>query len=211
MNLKEAFRYQGVLDGWMNAASHSIQNREHCLIVTRTHHCNKVNSEAEDFAETVETEEFFQNDDVIRFMGFLLLEKEKLTTEIGKAKASIDFDIDAATATNKFRQEINSAIKMMMRFQPSKRVEAGYGYKFNVEGNQVQYRYDVDVESKAAYNKDLSKDVMRSAIADADKTSAEIDAAKINTVVNYTPVFDVNESFEDVMTTFMSMEQPATA
>lgn len=40
-------------------------------------------------------------------------------------------------------------------------------------------------------------------ITAADKTSAEIDSAMINTVVDYNPVFDVNDSFEDVMSEFI--------
>lgn len=206
MNLKEAFRYQGFLDGMMHAACGSIVQSDHCLTVKRVHHCSKVNDNAEDFEEQVEVEKFFLNDDVIRFAEFLTVEKDKLTTEIGKAKATVGFDIDAATATNKFRQELNSAIKSMMRYIPRKRIEPGYGYKFNMEGNQVQYRYDVDVESEIAYDKDKSKTVMRGVISASDKTSADIDAAKINTVVNYDPPFDVNESFEDVMTEFLNME-----
>ena len=45
---------------------------------------------------------------------------------------------------------------------------------------------------------------MRNLIQDADKTSAEIDAAMINTQVEYDAPFDVNDSFEDVMTEFLS-------
>ena len=43
---------------------------------------------------------------------------------------------------------------------------------------------------------------MRSVITDADKVSADIDSAMINTQVDYTPVFDVNDTFEDAMTEF---------
>ena len=48
---------------------------------------------------------------------------------------------------------------------------------------------------------------MKEIISDADKTSSEIDAAKVNTKVEYTPVFDVNDSFEDVMNAFLGMNQ----
>ena len=48
---------------------------------------------------------------------------------------------------------------------------------------------------------------MKEIISEADKTSSEIDAAKVNTKVEYTPVLDVNDSFEDVMNAFLSMSQ----
>ena len=86
MNLKEAFRYQNFLDRVFGAAAISIQVRDHCLTQTREHLCNKVNPDADDFREEVKTEEeFFQNDDVIRAMRFLIGEKEKLSIAINKA------------------------------------------------------------------------------------------------------------------------------
>jgi len=142
-------------------------------------------------------------DDVISFMEFLINEKASLTTAIDKAKASIDFDIDAATAQNKFRQTMHNSLKYMLGHVPSKRIERGIGYKFNMEGNQTEYRYDVEVSSEEAYDKSNAKSVMRRIIADADETSTKIDAAKINTVVEYEPPFNVNESFNDVMTAFV--------
>lgn len=47
---------------------------------------------------------------------------------------------------------------------------------------------------------------MKEVISEADKTSAAIDFVKVNTTVDYTPVFDVNDSFEDVMNTFLEMQ-----
>ena len=80
---------------------------------------------------------------------------------------------------------------------PTKRVEQGRGYKFNAEGNQMPYLYEIEVSTTEAYDKTEAKQYMRSVIADADKVSADIDSAMINTQVDYTPKFDVNDTFED--------------
>lgn len=204
MNLKESFRYQNFLDMMMRAASASIQQRDHCLKVTKTHLRNKANPDASDVTETVEGEVFFANDDVVAFMAWLVQEREKLTTAIGAAKASIGFDIDAAIETNKFRQTVNGSIKNMLRYTPTKRVEQGRDYKFNVEGNQTPYIYEIEVVSEEAYDKTGAKTLMREMISKADEVSAAIDAAMINTKVAYEPVFDVNETFDDVMTDFLA-------
>lgn len=203
MNLKESFRYQNFLDNMLRTASSSIQNREHCLKVTKTHLRNKANPDAENVTELVETEVFFANDDVIAFLAWLVNERQKLTTAIGTAKASIGFDLDAAVETNKFRQTVNGAIKSMLRYTPTKRVEQGRDYKFNVEGNQTAYYYDIEVVTEEAFDKVGAKTLMRSLITDADKVSADIDAAMITTKVDYEPVFDVNETFDDVMMEFI--------
>lgn len=202
MNLKESFRYQNFLDMLMRSADVSITSKDHCLVTTKIHHYSKANPEAVDVKETISMDEFFSNDMVIAFMKWLVEEREKLTKAIGAAKASIDFDIDAAVATNKFRQEINSSIKNMLRYTPTKRVEQGRGYKFNAEGNQMPYLYEIEVSTTEAYDKTEAKQYMRSVIADADKVSADTDSAMINTQVDYTPKFDVNDTFEDVMTEF---------
>ena len=204
MNLKESFRYQNFLDMMMSAASASIQQRVHCLMVTKTHLRSKANPDASDVTETVEGEVFFANDDVVAFMAWLVKEREKLTTAIGAAKASIGFDIDAAIETNKFRQTVNGSIKNMLRYTPTKRVEQGRDYKFNVEGNQTPYIYEIEVVSEEAYDKTGAKTLMREMISKADEVSAAIDAAMINTKVDYEPVFDVNETFDDVMTDFLA-------
>lgn len=206
MNLKESFRYQKFLESLMHGASASIQQRDHCLKTIKTHMKNKANAEAENITEVVECENsFYPNDDVLEFMVWLVNERNKLTTAIGKAKASIGFDMDAAVETNKFRQLVNSSVKAMLRYTSSKRAEQGRDYKFNVEGNQTPYYYDIEVVTEEAYDRGMAKEVMRNMISVSDKISADIDAAMINTVVEYMPLYDVNESFDDVMAEFMSM------
>lgn len=207
MNLKEAFRYQNFLDRIFGAACISIEKRDHCLTQTRNHLYNKVNPDMENVKEEVKTEEdFFANDDVIQAMLFLIEEKEKLSIAINKAKESIDMDIDAAVSVNKYRQLLNKSVAFMMRLKPCTRIETGIAQKFNSTGDPVDYKYDVEVTSVEAYDRKAAKKIMKEVISEADKTSAAIDFVKVNTTVDYTPVFDVNDSFEDVMNTFLEMQ-----
>jgi len=208
MNLKESFRYQSFLDSMMRAAAISVGEKEHCLTATKTHLRKKANPDADDITEVVESEAvFYPNDDVIAFMVWLVGEREKLTKAIGNAKASIGFDVDAAVETNKFRQSVNAAIKRMTRYTASKSMERGTDYKFNNEGNQTPYYYDIEVSYTEAYDRDSAKKIMREMISAADRASAEIDSAMINTAVDYTPIYDVNESFDDVMEEFMKRNE----
>lgn len=207
MNLKEAFRYQNFLDRIFGAACISIEKRDHCLTQTRNHLYNKVNPDMENVKEEVKTEEdFFANDDVIQAMLFLIEEKGKLSIAINKAKESIDMDIDAAVSVNKYRQLLNKSVAFMMRLNPCTRIETGIAQKFNSTGDPVDYKYDVEVTSVEAYDRKAAKKIMKEVISEADKTSAAIDFVKVNTTVDYTPVFDVNDSFEDVMNTFLEMQ-----
>lgn len=211
MNLKESFRYQNFLDDKLNEARYSIGDRNHALKVTKLHLKKKANPDAEDITEVVEVEDFIPNDDVVAFMCWLVEERQKLTEAIFKAKASLGFCLDAALETNKFRQHASSAVKGMLRFTPSKKTEQGRDYKFNVEGNQTPYYYEIETSLEENFNRDTAKKVVRDMITKADKTSAEIDSAMINTTVDYEPVFDVNDSFEDVMAEFTAKVLPTLA
>lgn len=211
MNLKESFRYQNFLENMMTEAGSSLASREHSMTVTKRHLRNKSNYEAQDMVETVDVGEFYMNDDVLSFMLLLVEERQKLTDAIGRAKASVGFDIDAAVETNKFRQAVAARTKAMLRFVPSKRIEQGRDYKFNVEGNQTPYLYEIEVETTEAFDRGRAKDVVREIMLQADKASAEIDSALINTQVEYEPPFNVNDSFDDVMEEFLAKrESPST-
>ena len=191
----------------MMRASSDITKCEHSLNVTKRHLRSKANADATDIVEVVDFGEFYSNDNVLDFMLYLVDERNKLTTAIGEAKASIGFNIDAAVETNKFRQNVAIRTRAMLQHTASKRIERGVDYKFNVEGNQSQYFYDIEVESTEAYDRGRAKNVIRDIMAEADKVSAAIDSAMINTNVEYEPPFNVNDSFEDVMEEFLAAKK----
>lgn len=203
MNLKESFRYQKFLDTMMNQARRSLCDPDHILKVTKKHLRNAANPDAENVEEVIELDTpFFPNDDVIRFMEWLVDERQKLSSAIGRAKASVGFDIDAAIDANKFRQIVYGSIKSMLAYNSSKSKTQGRDYRFNINGDQTPYYYDIEVTKEEAFNREASRDVMRRMITEADQVSADIDAALINIQVDYDSKFDVNESFNDVMTVF---------
>lgn len=205
MNLKESFRYQNFLDKLMSQASCSIMNPEHGLKTQKLHHKNAANPDAQDIVEdVVPGHKFYPNDEVIRFMLWLTSEKETLSVAIGKAKATLPFDVDAAVESNKFRHSMSMAVKAMLDYIPSKAMDVGKDYKFNVDGNQVPYFYNIDVEKIEAYDRPTAKSTLKAITVKADKVSNDIDAALVNTQVDYNPTYDVNDSFEDVMEEFIS-------
>lgn len=205
MNLKEAFRYQKFLDSMMANASYSIQNRDHSMKITRTHFRHKANQEAEDMTEIVEVSDpFFPNDDVIRFMQHLIEEKEKLSVAIGRAKAASDFDIDAAIEVNKLSRDMLHAIKQMLRFKAYRKMDQGRDFKFDTNGVQSPYFYDMEITAEEAFSRKDARNAAQQAIEHADAVSSRIDAALINLTVDYAPPYNVNDSFDDAMEAFLT-------
>lgn len=206
MNLKESFRYQKFLETLMKKACWSVESRENALITSKIHHRNKVNPDVEDMTEEITSERPYDNNDVMRLMSCLVLEREKLTQAINAAKRTASFDIDAAIITNKFRRSIAQSLQAMLGITPYKRIETGHSYKFNVEGNQTQYLYDVEVITKEAYDKDYAKQLLKSIVSAADEVSSEIDKAMVTIEVDYELRFDINQSFDDIMSDFIKEE-----
>lgn len=206
MNLKESYRYQNFLSHLLDAAAASIRDRDHATITTRTHLRSKVNPTAPDVVETVQPADTFSpNDQIITFLHWLITEREKLSTAISAAKSSLDFNIDAAIEANKFRQTTIAAIRSMLRYTPGESTTQGRDYKFNNEGNQMPYYYDIEVKTELNYSLAEAKESVRILTTMADETSARIDAALVNTTVDYTPPFNVNDTFEDVMQMFAAL------
>lgn len=115
------------------------------LKVTKVHYKKKANPDAEDVTEEVTNEDAYDNNKLIKLAEKLVEEREAVSVAIGNAKAALDFDIDAAIETNKFRQQAASAIKYMLKAKPSVTTEHGRDYKFNVEVNQTAYCYEIEV------------------------------------------------------------------
>lgn len=206
MNLKEAFRYQNVLNSLLDRATASIVVPSHCFNITRSHLRHEANPDAQDLVEQVDTEAVAKNDDVLKLLSDLIEEKQKVTEAIVKAKVCADnsFNIDAAVETNKYRQRVAKAINQMLLNKPGKTVDTGRDYKFNAEGNQLSYVYTIQTEATDAYDRNAAKKFMRQLVSDADKASNDIDAALINIEVRHEPRYNVHDSFEDIMETYSS-------
>lgn len=129
----------------------------------------------------------------------LIFEKEKLSSAIANAKANRTFNIDVAVETNKFRQAAASAIRNMLRFKPNTKKTKGVDYKFDVNGTQVPYRYDVEIVSTDAFNRDYAKQMFNRLMTVSDTISSAVDDVVVNDRVEYEPPFDVNSNFEDAV------------
>lgn len=210
MNLKESFRYQNFLDRMMRFATESMTSTSHCLEVTRTHMRSKVKADAPDETITDEVEEFVGNDDMARFMLFLIQEREILSSAIVNAKAHLPFDMDAAIDGNKFRQRAVNTINVMLRNKGRKTQSTETSFAFNAAGDQTPYRYPVEIETRELFDRAMAKKTLRELETKSDEVSAAIDAASVNAVVAYEPPFNVNDSFEDVVVAFLAANPAPT-
>lgn len=210
MNLKESFRYQNFLDTLIADARCSIMNLSHSMIVTKNHLRSKANPDAVDEVMVEIVEDFYPNDKVVKFLVWAVNEKEVLARLISNAKTSADFDLDSSVSSNRQRKELIKSINWLLAKKESKTKEYGTDYKFNVEGDQISYRYEIEVERKENFNRAELKATVKQLNSVCDEVSSKIDEFLINTTLDYTPKFDVNSSFDDVMESFISEDAADT-
>lgn len=208
VNLKEAFRFQKVLEQNFDFAINEINNTSNIYKITKKHLKNKVNSDATDFEEVLESEYNFNINDIIRFAYYLAEEKGKLTKAINMTKHEISdsvADIDAMVEKNKKLQSLSNTISYIAKNYKAKTAEVfETDYKFNAEGNQTSYRYPVEMNYEERYDRGFVSKVAKESIGLADENSALIDSCMINSNVNYHPLFSVNDSFEEAIEAFLA-------
>lgn len=207
MNLKEAFRFQNKLNEVINTASCFLEHEDYVMKTTVEHLRKKVNADAED--ETIDTTKdrpyAFGVNDLVEFLLSMLQEKEKLYTAIEKAKQGTDYDMDSQIDLNMKRQSASRILRKMSNIRSQETILRGRGsdYKFNAEGNQVQYYYDLKKVSVIDFDRKKVKHLANQLITKADEVSTKIDQIMVNTNVEYTPLFNVNDSFEEAVDTFL--------
>lgn len=215
MNMKEAFRYQSFLSTLMSEATNALTKSDVALSTVRTHLMHKANPDVEDAVEPAEAAEpQMAPDKILEFISQLIAERGKLSRAVSKAKAALiesGTDIDADTEVNKFRRAAARSTQTMLQMKPSKRVERGTSYKFNAEGIQSPYHYDIDVTTTERFTRERAKVIRLNLLADADKTSAGIDSTMITTQVDYEAPWGINESFEDIFAAFVAKVEDETA
>lgn len=207
MNLKEAFRYQNKLQSLMQEAEYVLGKDTNVTKVETTYLRSKVVSDAADekVVQIPDTEYSEKITEMVEFLLFILDEKEKLFEAIRKAKNAQAFDMDGEVSLNATRQKVAQVLKRMNDLRGSEQTvsNAGQGYKFNAEGNQVSYRCDLKRVTTINFDRKVVQRKLKELNRKSDETSAQIDVCLVTSVVDYEPPFDVNASFADAFEGFM--------
>ena len=208
MNLKEAFRYQNKLQRLMDEAQGILSMDRNVTKVENTALRHKVNPDAQDETtlETPRTEYAEQITEIAVLLMYLLDQRELLSNAIRNAKHDMDLDFDGEVSLNAKRQEIANIFRHMSEIRCSENLYPGEGtgYKFNAEGNQVPYRCDLKRVTSINFDRNKIRSYANALNKKADLVSAELDRSLVNTTVDYEPPFDVNDTFDEVLTAFLS-------
>ena len=112
---------------------------------------------------------------------------------IGKAKASMAFNLDAAVDANKSRRAFLSMLQELANRKSSHELQKGEGrgYVFNNDGNQTSYCYDIDRIMTIDYDRNKVRAMVKELNRASDEVSIQIDEALLQTQVDYAPKFEL--------------------
>ena len=208
MNLKEAFRFQNKLQALMDEAQSILGSTANITKVQNTYLRKKVMPEAENETtiDAPATEYSEQITLVAEFLLHLLSEREKRSGAIFHAKAGLDLPagLDGEVSLNSKRQEVAGLFRRMAGLRSSEVLisNGGTGYRFNNEGNQVSYRCDVKRVTTINFDRNKIRKMCGDLSKKADEVSAALDSVMVNTQVEYTVPFDVNDTFAEAFEEF---------
>ena len=208
MNLKEAFRFQNKLQSMMDEAQSILGSTANITKVQNTYLRKKVMTEAENETtiDAPATEYSEQITLVAEFLLHLLSEREKLSVAIFQAKAGLNLPagLDGEVSLNSKRQEVAGLFRRMAGLRSSEVLipNGGTGYRFNNEGNQVSYRCDVKRVTTINFDRKKIRKMCGDLSKKSDEVSAALDSVLVNTQVEYTVPFDVNDTFAEAFEAF---------
>lgn len=210
MNLKDAFRAQNKLQSLMDEAGCILQDQDNTLKVTTTHLRSKVMPEAQDaVTEDAAPSEYAEHiNQVAAFLMAMLAEREKLSAAICAAKSKLPLDMDSETGLNRVRQNLADIFRRMAVLRNSEVVlsNGGSGYRFNGEGNQVSYRCDAKRVTTINFDRNKIRGMATELGRKADEVSAKLDQCIVNTVVDYSLPFEMNDSFNVILSDFIQRQ-----
>lgn len=201
MNLKESYRYANYLDNLLVTAYGYLKNKGFVTTTEQNHLRSKANSEATD--ETVVLQKpydvTFKPNHVIDFVVSVLKEKESLADAIAEAKSKTEINIDNAIAMNKKKQGFVYVLNGIVNIKPGERQTTGRDYKFDANGEQKPYTYNITETTSIDFDRNSVKGLIKKYNKECDEISSKLDEIEITTIVDFTPKFDVNDNFEDLV------------
>lgn len=202
MNLKESYRYANFLENLLDSAKNYLGRDDFVTTTKEDHLRSKANKDAEDELGVVVAKQIdvdFTPNQVIDFIVKVVNEKEKLFTAIADAKSTTEINIDNAISLNKRKQSIISTFQMLANRKPKEIQTTGRDYKFDINGEQKPYNYNINKIISIDYDRNTVKNLIKKYRKECDEISSKLDKIEITTQVNFTPLFDVNDSFEDLV------------
>lgn len=218
MNIKEAGRYANYLNSMIFHLSMQLNMDDNLYKTTEKHLRAKANPDAadEELEKINDAKLACSVNDLAYLIKSLIDEKNQLALAIEAGKNSIrlnwkedntNLTIDSACEYNKNLREFAGKLKQISNCKNSETKKQGTDRKFNVEGNQVNYYYDVEIKKTIDFDRDVVVDLYKKTLDKTDEISKQIDEALLKDVVAFEATYSLYDTFEDIIEKYIASKK----
>lgn len=202
ITLKKSFELQNYLKSLFDESLSLLGYSDNVTISTQEHMRKKVYSEAEDeiIIKPKHMNYDFSINDLINFVCTVQIEMEKLTVAINRAKHQDKKDFDGMITINNRKRELLHRLLEMANIKSKENIFSGRSVKFNEEGNQVTYCYDIKEVTTIDFDRNKVKSIVGKLRKELDEVSTAIDVMQLETMVDFESKFEIGDNLEDCIT-----------
>ena len=214
ISLKESFRTLVYIDKTISSLTSYLSNKNNSISVIESHLKEKSNPEAQnEELDTTTIREYSDAStvDIINLVGKLIAEKTKLEISVEIAKRNIlietkdnnNLSLDSAISNAKQSRNLAGVLNSLINIKTDEKKTVAQGFKFNINGEEVPYRYDVLVTKTISFDKNIVSDNYKQLLEKADKLSISIEKAMMEDIVEYEFPYSIHDSTADIVCKYL--------
>jgi len=215
ISLKESFRVLSCIDKTISSLTSYLSNKNNSISILEKHFKEKSNPEAKDEEiDTTTIREYADAStiDIISLMQSLIAEKTKLEISVEIAKRNIvietkynnNLSLDSAISNAKQSRNLAGVLNSLLNIKTDEQKTQKNGFKFNLEGNETTYRYDVIVIKEINFDKNIVSNNYKQLLENADKLSVAIEKNMMEEIVEYEFPYSIHDSTSDIVGKYLS-------
>ena len=214
ISLKESFRILNILDQHTSSLLSYISNKSNSLKVEEIHLKSKVTeNQDETIDQTTERQYKCSVTNISFLISQLIDEKLILSLAIENAKKNLflelqengeNLTLDTGILFAKKSRELSNSLKYLLDLKPSEAKSFGKDYIFNLEKNQVEYKYPIEKKTSLDFNRNDINTLYKSMLNRANTLSTQIEGAMLKEIVEFVPTYDILSSTSEIVEEYLS-------
>jgi len=215
ISLKESFRILNILDQHTSSLLSYISNKSNSLKVEEIHLKSKVTENPDEtIDQTTERQYNCSVTDISFLISQLIDEKLVLSLAIEKAKKNLFLDwkengenlitLDTGILYAKKSRELSNSLKYLLDLKPSEAKSFGKDYIFNMEKNQVEYKYPIEKKTSLDFDRNEINSLYKQLLNRSNTLSTQIEGAMLKEIVEFAPIYDILSSTSEIVEEYLS-------
>lgn len=201
MTLKECFQYANYLSKLLGTVDRYLYDTKFTMNRKEIHRRAKAVGEDIPDETVIESKEQYCEVTPMQMVDLeqaIIKEIDVLQDVIDEAKSGTGFD--KLVMINSKKRGVLATYENMAKLKPATNTICGTDYKFNAEGNQSPYKYEVEVQTSIDFDRNQIRNLIRKLRKECDDTSAKIDEIQLNKV-DFTPKYSIGDDVFDILAT----------